>query len=64
MTETYTQLTIPEAIEALQAIVDANAAPVVQSTVSKAKGKRGKTIKTQTITVSGHANKCSQIIHG
>jgi hypothetical protein len=62
VTETpeYKQLTIPEAIEALQKIVEANAAPVVQSTVTK--GKRGRTV--QTITIPGNPGKCTQVYHG
>jgi predicted secreted protein len=66
MTETYKQLTIPEAIEALQAIVDANPAPVVQSTVTKAKGKRGKgaRVTVQTISIPSNLGKCTQVYHG
>jgi hypothetical protein len=61
-TPEYKQLSIPEAIEALQKIVEANAAPVVQSTVSKAQGKRGRTV--QTITIPGNPGKCTQVYHG
>jgi hypothetical protein len=59
------QLTLEDAIEQLQQL-KARVEAEQSSTGTKAKGARGKgrTIQTQTITVSGHANKCSQIIHG